>query len=114
MLPKIIWLYLQSNMLVYLIFTHPLDEEEGDEEGETEVEKSEAEPEEPEPEDKKTEEDVTPRRSGRALRQRVSTPYHDQHTDAEDERSEGESSKRAVKKRVATTEQPPVFRRVTR
>ena len=101
-------------MLVYLIFTHPLDEEEGDEQEETEVEKSEAEPEEPEPEDKKTEEDVTPRRSGRALRQRISTPYHDQHTDAEDERSEGESSKRAVKKRVATTEQPPVFRRVTR
>ena len=101
-------------MLVYLIFTHPLDEEEGDEEEETEVEKSEAEPEEPEPEDKKTEEDVTPRRSGRALRQRISTPYHDQHTDAEDEQSEGESSKIAVKKRVDTTEQPPAFRRVTR
>ena len=99
-------------MQVYLIFTHPLDEEKGDEEEETEVEKSEAE--EPEPEDKKTEEDVTPRRSGRALRQRISTPYHDQQTDAEDELSEGESSKRAVKNRVATTEQPPVFRRVTR
>ena len=106
-------------MLVYLIFTHTIDEEEGHEEEETEAEKSEAEPEEPEPEDKKTEEDVTPRRSGRALRQRISTPYHDrdshdQHTDAEDERSEGESSKRAVKKRVETSEQPPAFRRVTR
>ena len=40
MLPKIIWLYVSTikYAIVYLIFTHPLDEEEGDEERETEVE----------------------------------------------------------------------------
>ena len=81
------------------------EEEEEEEEEEDEKEETEPEPEvEPKVETKeKSEEEITPRRSGRSVRQR--TPYnHTQTTDAEDERSEVESSK------VAST----AIRRVTR
>merc|ERR1712223_312047 len=70
------------------------EEEEEEEEEEDENEETEPEPEvEPKVETKeKSEEEITPRRSGRSVRQR--TPYnHTQTTDAEDERSEVESSK---------------------